>query len=475
MSDLAYLSAVDAAAAFRDRSLSPVELLEAVIDRASVTEPTINSLVWPRFDEAMAEARESEHRHVRGVPHGPLDGIPLAVKEEMSFTGRRCTQASLALKDEVADHTHPVGQRLIDGGAIIHARTTQPEFACAGFTWSKAFGVTRNPWNTGFDVGGSSGGAGAALASGVTTLANGSDIGGSIRIPASCCGIVGHKPTFGTWPQEPPFTLDQYSHEGPMARTVADCALFHDAIAGVHPGDNLSLRNPQRVSDVGSDVRGWKVALSIELDGWDVDPDVRANTHAVAQALRDAGAEVEEVSIGWSREEIITAAAIHYASIFGAYIAEVAAAHGDVMTPYALAFAELGKSYGGHGATLQGIDLEGRVALALGTLLESYQLLLCPTLAIPALPAGEAGLDDPRANGFATRALPAADHLMTIPFNICSRNPVMSIPSGFSRDGVPTGAQIVGRTFSDRDVYTAAFAIEQRMPFMDVSERRPAL
>jgi len=475
MTELAYLSAVEAAAAFRARTLSPVELLDAVIDRSTLTEPTINSLVWPRYDQAREEARAAEQRFLAGSPLGPLDGIPLAVKEEMAITGHRNTQASKTLRDHRAEHTHPVAERLINGGAVIHARTTQPEFACAGFTWSYLFGTTRNPWNTSFDVGGSSGGAGAALASGVTTLANGSDIGGSIRIPASCCGIVGHKPSYGTWPQEPPFTLDLYSHEGPMARSVADCALFHDAVSGVHPGDLASLRDPQTVSNAGSDIRGWKVALSLDLDGWEVDPDVRANTLAVAAALRDAGAEVEEVRIGWSREEIITAAGIHFAAIFGSYIAAVAAEHADEMTPYALKFAELTSIYAEPGALLRGIELEGGVALSLGTLLQDYRILLCPTLAIPALPAGEPGMGDPRANGYIASALPAADHLMTIPFNICSRNPVMSIPSGFSRDGVPTGAQIVGRTFTDRDVYTAASAIEQRLPFMDAPQRRPRL
>ena len=152
------------------------------------------------------------------------------------------TGASRVYAEEIADHTAPLAARVIAAGAIVHARTTQPEFACMAFTQSEMFGVTRNPWNLDYDVGGSSGGAAAALASGLTTLSGGSDIGGSIRIPSACCGVVGFKPPYGRVPQEPPFNLDHYCHEGPMARTVADCALFENIISGPSPVDIASLR-----------------------------------------------------------------------------------------------------------------------------------------------------------------------------------------------------------------------------------------
>jgi Asp-tRNA(Asn)/Glu-tRNA(Gln) amidotransferase A subunit family amidase len=203
-------------------------------------------------------------------------------------------------------------------------------------------------------------------------------------------------------------------------------------------------------------VRGWKIALSMDLGGWDPDPDVRANTLAMAQAFRDAGATVEEVEVGFTREQVIEAAAIHYAAIFGAWIAGIAAEHGDLLTPYARSFAELTTRANDPGAYLRGLMIEGEIGAAVGALLSEYRLLLCPTLAIPALPAGEAGLADPRASGWGPSPLPASDHLMTIPFNICSRCPVASVPSGFSRDGVPTGVQLVGRTFRDGDVLQAA-------------------
>ncbi len=463
--DPSYLSATEALALFREKALSPVELMQAVIARAETVEPTVNAFTWEFFDAALESAREAEARYLgKGDDPRPLEGIPVAIKEEMGIAGQPNTFASEVYADYVADHTAPLAERVLAAGGIVHARTTQPEFACAGFTWSRLFGDTRNPWNTAFDVGGSSGGAGASLAAGTTTLAGGSDIGGSIRIPASCCGVVGYKPPYGRVPQDPPFNLDHYCHEGPLARTVADCALFQNVISGPHPRDIASLRDTVVLPAEPGDVRGWKVALSLDLDGWDVDPDVRANTLAAAEALRAAGAEVEEVSIGWDRREIIEAAAIHFGAIFGAWVAALLEEHRDKLTPYAIDFATVTGAAASSGV-LRGYELEGNATMALGAVLEEYRILLCPTLAIPALPAGPAGLEAGKGADFGIHALPASDHLMTIPFNIASRCPVISMPSGFSRDGVPTGVQVVARTFADADAFAAAAAIEAIGPW----------
>ena len=159
----------------------------------------------------------------------------MCVKDETAMKGERSTQGSLILKDNIDTTTAPIMERALRAGAIVHGRSTAPEFSCAAVTHSKLWGVTRNPWNPDFTPGGSSGGAGAQLAAGTTTLANGSDIGGSIRIPAGCTGVVGFKPPYGRVPQDPPFNMDMYCHDGPMARTVADCALFENVIAGPHP------------------------------------------------------------------------------------------------------------------------------------------------------------------------------------------------------------------------------------------------
>ena len=173
--DLCYLSATEALALFKAKKLSPVELLEALIARAEKVEPTINAFSFEYFDEAMELAREAEQRYVDGSPR-PLEGIPLAVKDESYIEGKVTTNGSLLLKDSVAGTTSLIIERLLDAGAVVHARTATPEFSIAGVTWSKLWGVTRNPWNPEITPGGSSGGSGAALAAGITTLANGSDI-----------------------------------------------------------------------------------------------------------------------------------------------------------------------------------------------------------------------------------------------------------------------------------------------------------
>ena len=215
--DLHYLSAAEALARFRDRSLSPVDLLDAVTARADAVEPTVNALCHERYEAAREEARAAEARYAGrgdGEPRA-LEGIPLAIKEEEEVAGQPWTQGSLIYKDLVAEQSSVFAQRMLDAGAIVHARTTAPEFSCALFTHSRLHGVTRNPWNPEFGVGGSSGGSGAALASGTTTLASGSDIGGSIRAPASFNGVVGFKPPYGRVAQAVPFNLDTYCHCGP--------------------------------------------------------------------------------------------------------------------------------------------------------------------------------------------------------------------------------------------------------------------
>ncbi len=323
MTDLHYLSATDALAKFRSKELSPVELLQAVIARAEVVEPVINAFAEPRFDEAMKAASEAEARYAAGELAGPLDGLPVAVKEEAPIAGQRNTLGSLPLRDVVATETAAFVQRIIDAGGIVHARTTTPEFSSAPVTWTKLWGVTRNPWNTAFSPGGSSGGSGASLAAGSTTLATGSDIGGSIRIPSSFCGVVGFKPPYGRVPEVPPFNLDHYCHEGPIARTVADCALLENVIAGPHPSDVASVRPKLEIPDKLDGVAGMRIALSVDLGCYNVDADVAANTLAAADRLRDAGATVIEVALPWDLETIARTVDIHFGMIFGASMKEI--------------------------------------------------------------------------------------------------------------------------------------------------------
>jgi aspartyl-tRNA(Asn)/glutamyl-tRNA(Gln) amidotransferase subunit A len=468
------MPATEALRLFRERALSPVELLRALIDRAEAVEPPVNAFGDTYFDEALEQARKAESRYAGARPRPrALEGIPVAIKEETPISGQRTTNGSLVYRDHVETETAAIAERILRAGAIVHARSTAPEFSCAPFTHSRLWGVTRNPWNLDWSPGGSSGGAGASLAAGTSTLANGSDIGGSIRIPASMCGVVGFKPPYGRVPEMPPYNLDHWCHEGPLARTVADCALLENVMAGPHPSDGASLRPKRRIPRSLGGIDGWRIALSIDLGGYEVDDDVAANTLAAADALRECGAIVEEVALSWDRLDIGKAARAHFGTIFGPLIAEVVAEHEAEMTAYAVAFAREAATVSKEDF-VQGLELEATVYTELATILERYRLLLCPTLAFPSLVAGEDYVD----RGVEINGVEVGDWedaLMTLPFNICSRCPVMSVPSGFARIGVPTGVQLVGRTYDDVSVFRAAAAYERARPWLDAPERRPSL
>jgi len=471
MDDLHYLSAVEALRLFRARELSPVELMAAVIARAEAVEPAINAFSETFYEQALEQAREAEAAYGRGDAR-PLEGIPVAIKEEMSIEGLTMTYGSLAV-NETADHTATVVQRIFDAGGIMHARTTTPEFSCQIFTHSRLWGVTRNPWNPEFSTGGSSGGSGAALAAGSTTLATGSDIGGSIRIPAAFCGVVGFKPPYGRVPLDGGDNLDHYCHNGPLARTVADCALLENVIAGPDPLDVVSLRPRVEIPGKLDGIEGQRIAVSVDLGCYAVDDEVAANTRAAAEALREAGAIVEEVSLPWNRELINRAAMIHYATGFDAWIRRIAEDHREELNPYTIAFADEGAGLS-LDAVSEGIAIEAEMYPPLGLILNDYDALLCPTMAVTGLVAG----DDGAAMHASVNGEPAGneyDITMAIPFNIMSRCPVVNVPSGFASNGVPTGMQIVARTYDDERAFRVAAALERVRPWLDSPERRPAL
>lgn len=475
MTDLCYISATEALHKFRERELSPVELMESVIARTEAVDGEVNALCHRFFDRALRQAREAEARYMGlGEAPRPLEGIPTAVKEEEPVEGEPWTQGSLLYEDEIADHSSPFAERILASGAIVHARTTAPEFSCAAFTHSRLWGVTRNPWNLECAVGGSSGGSGAALAGGMATLASGSDIGGSIRIPASFNGVVGFKPPYGRVPQEPGFNLDTYCHCGPMARTVSDCLLFENSLAGPDPRDHVSIRPQLVLPEALEGVGGLRVAVSADLGGWPVDPEIRVNTLDLAFALRDQGATVEEVDLVVPPADVEGAAAIHFALGFGAWVARVAADHADRMTPYALEFARRSAEAAGDGSLLEKLEIEARVYLPVGALLDRFDVLICPTVGTRGLRAG----DDYVGHGLMVDGEELEfyfDSMLTPVFNVLSRCPVLNVPSGHAANGVPTGAQIVGRTYDDLTAFRVGAACEQARPWFDVDARRPKL
>jgi len=475
--DLCYLSATEALAAFKARTLSPVELMEALIARAEAVEPSVNALPATHFERALDQARAAEARYMKTDGRlRPLEGIAVAIKDATEVKGEITTSGSLIYKDFRNQADAPIVERLRRAGAIFHARSAAPEFSCIAATHSRLWGVTRNPWNPDYTPGGSSGGAGAALAAGTTTLANGSDIGGSIRIPASACGVVGFKPPYGRVPQSGPFAFDYYCHDGPMARTVADCRLFENLIAGPHPKDHVSLkpklRIPEQLGDNANSIRGWKIAYSPDLGYFQVDPEVRAKTEAALAVFRDLGASVEPVELGWTLASQ-TAAFNYLGSIFGGYIKRNLRYRRFDMTDYARRFAEFAQTIGTDDL-FAAMNVAAQMAEALGPVLAKYNVLICPTLAVPAVAADH----DPYMKGFEIDGAPVDPYLgwcLTYPFNTLSRCPVMSVPSGFAASGVPTGIQLVGRPYDDVSVFRAAAAYEAAAPVLDWKTTRPSL
>jgi amidase len=454
---LASLSATEAIAHFEARTLSPVELVRVVIERAEKVEPAINAFTETFFERALEQAHEAEERYARGEAR-PLEGVPLAVKDEVAIAGQRTTSGSLLLRNHVDATTSPSVERLLDAGAIVHARTTCPEFCCTTVTHSRLWGVTRNPWNPAYTPGGSSGGSAAALSAGTTTLATGSDIAGSIRIPAACCGVVGFKPPYGRVPQELPYNLDSYCHEGPLARTVADCARMENVLAGPHPCDVASLRPKLEIPVELGDVQGWRIAYSIDLGYFEVDAEVVRATEAALDVFRGLGCRVEEVALPWTDATRI-AAWTHLKHLFGTDVARNLEAGAELMTPYARAFAEEASDTTAD-AFLGATTLAGEMYPPLAAALERFNIFVCPTNALAAVPADlDPTSTEVLING--TSVDPVLGWVMTYPFNMLSRCPVMSVPSGRAETGVPTGIQIVGRSFDDVSVFQAAAAYEK--------------
>lgn len=470
--DLCYLPAHEALARFRAKTLSPVELMQAVISRAEAVQDRLKPFTYTHFDEAMALARKAEAKYAKGQRTRALEGLPIGIKDENDIKGKPTSSGSLILKDYVADRTSINNQRILAAGGIVHARTATPEFSAAGTCWNRIWGVTRNPWNPEFTPGGSSGGSAASLAAGTSPLAMGSDIGGSIRIPASACGVVGYKPPYGRNTDDPPFNLDFFCHTGPLARTVKDAALLQNVITGPHPSDISSLRPKLTLPLEAKPITGWKIAYSFDLGIFEVDPEVRANTMAALQVFRDLGCTVTEVKTGWG-PEVMEACLAYLTHIFGGYISGLLDDHADEMTTYVRAFAEKGRRSTAQDY-VQALQVIAAAYPPIGAILETHDILICPTLGIPA-PAATFDNTTDKIHINNTEVNPELGWAMTTPFNMLSRLPVLAVPSGRASNGVPTGIQIVGRSYSDRDVFRAGMAYEAALGGWYGAGNRPTL
>jgi amidase len=474
--DLCYLPAVEALKLFRTRKLSPRELLEALLARAERVNPAINCFADRYVEEALAEAAAAEARYMQpGHAPRPLEGLPLAVKDAQRVAGKRTTHGSLIFEHAVDESSDPMIERLQNAGANIFARTTTPEFCLSGVTHSRLWGVTRNPWNTAWGPGGSSGGSGAALAAGLTTLATGTDIGGSIRIPAGCCGVVGYKPPHGRNPDGPPASFDRFNHCGPMTRSVADAALMQGVTAGPHALDHDSLRDRVTLPLVAGSLKGFRIAFSVDFGYVEVEPDVRRNTLAALEVFRSLGATVEAVDLGWTAE--VDADCMHWYNTmnFGRQTLWHKARHADLMTDYALKMADAVLRNTGVDDVHKPWARAHAMYATLGPVLAAHDVFVCPTNNAPSVKADH----DPWDASFTVngkKADPEYGWVMTHPFNMLHNCPVMSLPSGQASTGVPTGIQIVGPTFDDARVFKAALAYEQALGgWYTARDKRPAI
>ena len=459
---LCYTSATELARRYRIKEISPVEVIQNSLDRIDEVNKSLNCFCFTYPEEALAKARAAEQAFVTGNAR-PLEGIPLAIKDFTPTRGKVTTRGSRLLENWVPDWNPVLVQRLEAAGAIMVGKTTTPEFATSGFTDSPLWGITRNPWNRSCTPGGSSGGSGAAVASGCVPIAEGTDMGGSVRIPAALCGIVGLKPTLGRIPMDIIETAYcNISHFGPLARTVSDATLFLDTVQGEHAADIQSLPRCELTIPPPADVKGMQFALDVTLGFCAVDPDVETNLRNTANALKDAGAVIQEVDLGWDKRivDLWYGSWGIFMAAFYKHITEVPLDENrERMSEGLVRLIELGLETDAVSARQWEFE-RTRYWHKLGAVLENHHALLCPTMAITAPPVEMRDWDFDGVNELGL--LECMD--MTSPFNYMAQCPAISVPSGFA-DGLPTATQIVARRRDDALALRIAAAIEKAMPW----------
>jgi len=454
--ELCYLSATDALSRFRDKSLSPVEMLEAQIARIEDINPALNAIRATRFEQARKDARHAENVYASAPGAArALEGLPTALKNEHNLIGEVTDVGSRLLAHHVDTENAPITQRLLDAGALIHVRTHVPEFCVAPFTRSLAYGVTHNPWNAAMSCGGSSGGSGVALATGMTTLASASDIGGSARIPAAYNGVVGLKPSYGRIPESTyEFAMNTYNHNAVMARSVADCALLFNVANGPHPADPSTVKPKIRVALAQPSVQGMRIAVSLDLGFFEVDEDIRRNTLLAAQHLRDQGAIVEEVAIDWDAS-IRQTFTVGLGFLMVRDMRELVAGSHDCVSDFIVDTVDTLADFTPE-EYMAAQEASGGMHRALQSVFERFDVLICPTMASNDMPA----------EGSAKAHDYLLSHAMTYPFNVLSRHPVLSVPTGFSNNGVPTAVQIVAQTYCEPEAFRVGAALEKAVGWL---------
>ena len=473
LEDLCFTPATELAERIRRKELSPVELVRALLDRIERLQPTLNAytVVYPEL--ALAAARRAESDVTAGRALGPLHGVPFSVKDMVAVEGMRLTYGSYMFEKNVADHDAVAVQRLKAAGGIAVGMTTMGEFGHKAFNDSPLWGVTRNPWRLDRTTGGSSGGAAAAIAAGISPLAVGTDYAGSVRIPASCCGIVGLKGTLGAVPHDDaPEAFAGMLHIGPMARTVGDTALMMSVMMGPHPADPFSygaLGN-ERVARASAQpsVRGKRVAWMPKVGNLSLDPDVATATRTAVEQLQENGAAVEEIEVSLRASADI---------IFAVSPPMFHAQYGSGLAEFADKFDSTCRMVIEGGARVLATDYQAalmqRTALfrQVQRLFETYDFLVMPTLSAPALPATHKAFDELTIGNVAAGTPRYSWYPYTHPFNVTG-HPAMSVPVGWSHDDMPIGLQIVGPWHAEDRLIGVAALLEKLRPW---AHKRPKL
>ena len=470
MADLFWASMTELARLVATKAVSPVELVRVHLDRIAALDGALKSYITICADAALAAAREAEAALMAGRPLGPLHGVPYALKDLYDTAGIKTTGGSKILGDRVPNADATAGRRLAEAGAILLGKLNMVEFAYGPEGFNPHYGDARNPWDRATHrlTGGSSSGSGAAVAAGLAPGALGSDTGGSIRIPASLCGITGLKPTYGRVSRSGVLPLAwSMDHVGPMTRTAADAALMLTAMAGYDPADASTsvLPVPDYRAALTGDVKGLRVGLlrGFFLDG--ATPEVRSAVEAAGRTLAAAGAVVDEVSLTQMMNTAPAAFAIVGSEALAYHADTLRARAGDYDREVARRLKMAAFITGRHYVRAQ--QVRGLIRADVDAALARRDVLLAPSTPMPAPAVAERQV----TLGDGPSLVRPALIRFTQPFNL-SGHPACSVPCGFSGGGLPIGMQIVGRPFDEATVLRAADAFQR---LTDFHARHPVL
>jgi Asp-tRNA(Asn)/Glu-tRNA(Gln) amidotransferase A subunit family amidase len=473
-SELGLLSAEQQRALFRQGTLSPVDVLRAQIARIDCDGAALNAITFRHFDTALEAARESELRYRAGTARA-LEGLTIAVKDEYAREGWIVTAGSFLFEHDRKNINHPVIDKLLAAGAILHVQTTAPELYLLAVTWSELWGVTRNPWNLACTPGGSSGGSAALLAGGMATLAIGSDMGGSIRVPCALTGLFGSKPSYGRIASPDPSALVPHASPGPMARTLGDLRLLQNVMAGPARGCPAVL--PKLEIPAATRGKARRLALSVD-QGWaKVAPDVQKSVRDAARVLQSAGCAVEEIELRLDTSDAAMRATIEkalFSTAIGASLIELADKK-DRLTTYARRFVDLARTLGPVDANEAAEETLRLYAGIEATVFDKgFDALLTPTIATSEVAADH----DPTRHSVVIGGKtvdPYGGWFLTSLFSLLNWMPVISVPAGIGSNGVPLGLQIATRPYEDVLCYEIAAAYAQEMPPLEFPAALPKL